>query len=183
MKKLFFLFTLTGFIACSETKTSQKPDYTFEKEQMEFYKMDWTRSKKHTLALVDSMPEVKLDFKSNEEARSFSEDIKHIVGANYNMISTALSIEAPKIDMKAIQTKAELLSTVDDGYNWVLKSLDEYDVSKNKDTIELFGRVKMPRVRAITKAYEHQAHHKSKAIASQRMAGQTPPEFVAYFFD
>ena len=63
MKKIIFLFTLTSLIACSETKTSQKPDYTFEKEQMEFYKMDWTRSKKHTLALVDSMPEVKLDFK------------------------------------------------------------------------------------------------------------------------
>ena len=183
MKKIIFLFALIGLIACSETKTSQEPDYTFEKEQMEFYKMDWTRSKNHILAVVDSMPEMKLDFKSNEEARSFSENIKHMVGANYNMISTALSIEAPKIDMKAIQKKAELLSTVDEGYNWVLKSLDEYDVSKNRDTVELFGRVKMPRVRAITKAYEHQSHHKSKDIESQRMAGQTPPSFGAYLFD
>ena len=183
MKKIIFLSTLIGIIACSETKKSQEPDYTFDKEQMEFYKMDWTRSKNYILALVDSMPEAKLDFKSNKQARSFSEDIKHIVGANYNMISTALSIEAPKIDMKAIKKKTELLSTVDEGYNWILKSLDEYDVSKNRDTVELFGRVKMPRVRAITKAYEHQSHHKSKAIASQRMAGQTPPNFGAYLFD
>ena len=183
MKKIIFLSTLIGIIAWREIKTIQEPDYSFDKEKMEFYKMDWKRSKNHILALVDSMPEVKLDFKPNKEARSFSEEIKHIVGANYNMISTALSIETPKIDMKAIQKKAELLSTVEEGYNWILKSLDEYDVSKNRDTVKLFGRVKMPRVRAITKAYEHQSHHKSKAIASQRMAGQTPPNFGAYLFD
>ena len=109
MKKIIFLSTLIGIIACSETKKSQEPDYTFDKEQMEFYKMDWTRSKNYILALVDSMPEAKLDFKSNKQARSFSEDIKHIVGANYNMISTALSIEAPKIDMKAIKKKNRII--------------------------------------------------------------------------
>ena len=109
MKKIIFLSTLIGIIACSETKKGQEPDYTFDKEQMEFYKMDWTRSKNYILALVDSMPEAKLDFKSNKQARSFSEDIKHIVGANYNMISTALSIEAPKIDMKAIKKKNRII--------------------------------------------------------------------------
>ena len=49
--------------------------------------------------------------------------------------------------------------------------------------IEYFGKFKLTRARAIFKVYEHQAHHKSKAIANQRLAGAVPPGYGPFLFD
>ena len=85
-----------------------------------------------------------------------------------------------EIIFESIKTKAELSQAITECYDWVIKSLGEFDTSKNSEMIEYFGKYKLTRARAIFKVYEHQAHHKSKAIANQRLAGATPPGYVLF---
>ncbi len=73
-----------------------------------------------------------------------------------------------------------MISAVSNCYDWVINSLSTYDKSKNSDIIELFGSVKVSKERAIYKIYEHQAHHKSKAIVTQRVAGIKPPDYMLF---
>ena len=65
----------------------------------------------------------------------------------------------------------------------VIKSLGEFDTSRNSEIVEYFGTFKLTRARAIFKVYEHQAHHKSKAIANQRLVGAVPPGYGPFLFD
>jgi uncharacterized damage-inducible protein DinB len=152
----------------------------FSQTSINNYLIDWERSKNHSLAILKEMPEDKFNVKASLDVRSFSEEFKHIVGSTYYMMSTALTIEAPKVDLESISSKDEMISTVSNCYDWVIKSLSTYDESKNSDIIELFGRVKVSKERAIYKIYEHQAHHKSKAIVTQRVAGIKPPDYMLF---
>ena len=103
------------------------------------------------------MPEDKLDFKATPEVRSFAFDIKHMVGGNYGMMSNALGVEAPEFD-ESIKTKAEMSQAVTECYDWVIKSLGEFDTSKNSEMVEYFGKFKLTRARAIFKVYTNIKH-------------------------
>jgi len=45
--------------------------------------------------------------------------------------------------------------------------------------IELFGN-KLTKSRAMYKTYEHQAHHKSKSLVAQRVAGIKPSDYMLF---
>ena len=181
MKKIILLFVVSlAVYSCEGPKAKEQNVKSQEAAQIDYHITDWERSKNHTLAVIEAMPEDKLDFKATPEVRSFAFDIKHMVGGNYGMMSNALGVEAPKFDAESIKTKAEMSQAVTECYDWVIKSLGEFDTSKNSEIVEYFGKFKLTRARAIFKVYEHQAHHKSKAIANQRLAGATPPGYVLF---
>ncbi|MAR44112.1 MAG: damage-inducible protein DinB [Flavobacteriaceae bacterium] len=181
MKRIILLFVFSlAVYSCEPPKAKEKNVKSQESAQIEYHITDWERSKNHTLAVIEAMPEDKLDYKATPEVRSFAFDIKHMIGGNYGMMSNALGVEAPKFDAESVKTKAEMSQAVTECYDWVIKSLGEFDTSKNSEMIEYFGKFKLTRARAIFKVYEHQAHHKSKAIANQRLAGATPPGYVLF---
>ena len=184
MKKIILLFVVSlAIYSCEAPKAKEQNFKSQDAAQIEYHITDWERSKNHALAVIEAMPEDKLDFKATPEVRSFAFDIKHMIGANYGMIANALGVEAPKVDTESIKTKAELFQAVTECYDWVIKSLGEFDTSKNSEIVEYFGKFKLTRARAIFKVYEHQAHHKSKAIANQRLAGAVPPGYGPFLFD
>tara|TARA_B100000989_G_C19415910_1_gene416450 strand:- start:524 stop:913 length:390 start_codon:yes stop_codon:yes gene_type:complete len=129
------------------------------------------------------MPEDMLNFKPTEEVRSFSFDLKHIISSVYAMMSMALDIESPDVDVELLSSKSELSQALSNCYDWVISSLKEYDISKNSEKIKYFETFELTRDRAIFKIYEHQAHHKSKAIANMRIAGAIPPGYGPFLFD
>ena len=167
-------------VGCVDTNSTQVDNSSYESKQIVNHITDWNRSKAHVLAVLDAMPEEKLNFKPTEEVRSFSFELKHIIGSVYGMMSNALEIESPQVDIESIVTKSDLAKSLSDCYDWAIKSLEEYDTSKNSEIIEYFGTYKVSRERAIFKIYEHQAHHKSKAIANMRVAGAIPPGYFLF---
>ena len=88
-------------------------------------------------AVIEAMPEDKLDYKATPEVRSFAFDIKHMIGGNYGMMSNALGVEAPKFDAESIKTKADMSQAVTECYDWVIKSLGEFDTSKNSEMVTM----------------------------------------------
>ena len=166
-------------VGCVDTNSTQVDNRYYESKQIVNHITDWNRSKAHVLAVLDAMPEEKLNFKPTEEVRSFSFELKHIIGSVYGMMSDALEIEPPQVDIES-PSKADLAKALSDCYDWAIKSLEEYDTSKNSEIIEYFGKYKLSRERAIFKIYEHQAHHKSKAVANMRVAGAIPPAYLLF---
>ena len=109
MKKIILLFVVSlAIYSCEAPKAKNQNVKSQEAAQIEYHITDWERSKNHTLAVIEAMPEDKLDFKATPEVRSFAFDIKHMVGGNYGMMSNALGVEAPKFDAESIKTKAEM---------------------------------------------------------------------------
>jgi uncharacterized damage-inducible protein DinB len=152
----------------------------FSQTSVDNYLIDWERSKNHSIAILKEMPEDKFNLKASSDVRSFAEEFKHIVGSTYLMMSTALEVENPNVNLKVLTTKDEIILAVSSCYDWVKENLGAYDESNNPDIIELFGRVKVSKERAIYKIYEHQAHHKSKTIVVQRIAGIKPPNYMLF---
>ena len=167
-------------VGCVDTNSTQVDNISYESKQIDNHITDWNRSKAHVIAVLDAMPEEKLNFKPTEDVRSFSFELKHIIGSVYGMMSDALEIESPQVDIESIVTKADLAKALSNCYDWAIKSLEEYDTSKNSEIIEYFGTYKVSRERAIFKIYEHQAHHKSKAVANMRVAGAIPPAYFLF---
>ena len=144
MKKIILLFVVSlAVYSCEAPKAKEQNVKSGAAAQIEYHITDWERSKNHALAVIEAMPEDKLDFKATPEVRSFAFDIKHMIGGNYGMIANALGVEAPKVDTESIKTKAELSQAVTECYDWVIKSLGEFDISKNSEMIEYFGKFKL----------------------------------------
>ena len=84
MNKLILLLVVSfAFYSCEAPKAKKQNIKSQEAAQIEYHITDWERSKNHALAVIEAMPEDKLDFKATPEVRSFAFDIKHMIGANY----------------------------------------------------------------------------------------------------
>ena len=141
---------------------------------------DWERSKQHSIAIINSMPENKLSFKASEDTRTFAEEFFHIVGANYGMSSTVFEVENTGKGFSKDLTKENLLKQVENSYNFVIKNLSSFNQQKFDDKIKMFGKYNISKGRTLVKIYEHQAHHKSKAIVIQRVSGETSPNYMLF---
>lgn len=167
MKKIFTIITLVLFFVSNAQSTLN--------ELVE----DWQRSKQHSVAIINSMPENKLSFKASEESRTFAEEFFHIIGSNYGM-STIFEVDNLGKNISKSLTKDNLLKQVKDSYDFVIKNLNSFDEAKYNDKIKMFGRYDITKARAIVKIYEHQAHHKSKAIVIQRVSGEASPSYMLF---
>jgi uncharacterized damage-inducible protein DinB len=141
---------------------------------------DWQRSKEHCLKIVKTMPSEKFTEKSSAEMRSFSEEIIHIIQANYGMMSTALGVENPNKSKLEFTSKEATIKELINCYDFVINNLKSFDEKKLDEIITVFGKYEYSRERVISKVYEHQAHHKSKSIVIQRYLGVTPPGYMLF---
>ena len=96
------------------------------------------------------------------------------------MSSTVFEVENIGKGFSKDLTKKNLLKQVEDSYNFVIKNLGSFDVDKFNDQIKMFGKYDITKGRALVKIYEHQAHHKSKAIVIQRASGETSPNYMLF---
>ena len=141
---------------------------------------DWQRSKRHSVAIINSMPKNKLSFKVSQGTRTFAEEFFHIVTANYGMSSAVFEVDNIGKDFPKNLTKQNLLKQVESSYDFVIKNLSSFDQNNYNDEIKMFGKYEITKVRALVKIYEHQAHHKSKAIVIQRASGETSPNYMLF---
>ena len=181
--KIIVYSVVVGLLLISCVANFESNSSDIKNQQIENHIIDWERSKSHVLAILDVIPEDKLDFKSNEEVRSFSEEFKHIISSVNGMTANALDINPLDLDIESLKIKSDIADAVTTTYNWVTSNLSEFDTSRNDEVIEYFGMFRVTRSRAISKIYEHQAHHKSKVIGNQRLAGIAPPAYGMYLFD
>lgn len=141
---------------------------------------EWERSKAYTKEYLDAMPENSYTLKPTPEMRSFAEQNLHLADANYGLSSSALGIKSPfepGIWEKAgDKSKANVTKIVLASYDFVINQLKKLMDAQLDEPVKMIGQFNMSKQVALSKAFEHQAHHRGQTTVYLRLAGVTPPQ-------
>lgn len=140
---------------------------------------DWQRAKAYTAEYLEAMPEDRYAFRPTPEIRSFAEQMLHLANDNYNFASAIAGIDDPYKDNaleKSADTmsKAEVLKAVMDSYDFMINAISNLNDAQLAETTNIFG-MSMLREEGISKAFEHQTHHRGQTTIYLRLKGVTPP--------
>ncbi len=139
---------------------------------------DWTRARDYTKEYLDAMPEDGYSFKPTADIRSFAEQFLHLANANYLFAANATgAANTNKVNLEktdSMKTKAACTKAVIESYDFVIASIKGADVKKLGEQIKLFGN-DMSRGAALSKAFEHQTHHRGQTTIYLRLKGAKPP--------
>nr|WP_224999713.1 DinB family protein [Cesiribacter sp. SM1] len=141
---------------------------------------DWQRAKEYTKEYLDAMPEDGYAFQPTPEIRSFAGQMLHIAGANYFFTSTALGTKNPYEGqdlekMDNLKSKEAVTKFVMDSYDHVINAINGMTDEQLAKTVTMF-KFEMPAEQLLTKAHEHQTHHRGQSTVYLRMKGVTPPQ-------
>ena len=141
---------------------------------------EWERAKAYTKEYLDIMPESGYALKPTPEMRSFAEQMLHLTDANYAFAAAASGEKSPIAQGASEKTtdksKANVTKLVMDGYDFVISSIKKMQPVQMNDSLKMFGRFEMTKAVAITKAFEHQTHHRGQTTVYIRLAGVKPPQ-------
>jgi uncharacterized damage-inducible protein DinB len=169
MKKLTLLFTLLVTVLTSASVYAQT------KEQMI---ADWTRAKAYTKAYLDAMPEDGYSFKPTPEMRTFAEQMLHLADGNYGIVGAATGKANPlgktSAEKTVAQTKEATTKAVMDNYDFVISSIGSMTPAQLQESMKFAGH-DLTKATVISKAFEHQTHHRGQTVAYLRLKGATPP--------
>ena len=175
MKKVSLLFTVLALIFASNSVFAQ-----FTQSQMV---AEWQRAKLYTKAYLDAMPEDGYGFKPTPEIRSFAQQMLHLADANYVFATIASNkpnpvgdiIAAHNVNEKTVSpTKEAVTKAVMDSYDFVISAIQGMTPAQLQETMKFAGH-DLTKATIISKAFEHQTHHRGQTVAYLRLKGATPP--------
>ena len=169
MKKLF-LFTVLAFTFMANSVFAQ-----LTKEQTI---SEWKRAKNYTKAYLDAMPANGYTFKATPEVRTFAQQMLHLTDANYffgSIISGKPSPMGKTSAEKTIpQTKEATTKAVMEGYDYMIAVIEATSAERMQAEVSAEGQ-KTTVALLISKAFEHQTHHRGQTTIYLRLKGVTPP--------
>lgn len=141
---------------------------------------DWERAKAYTKEYLDAMPEASYSLKPTPQMRSFAEQMLHLADANYSFASAATGEKSPvgmgELEKGTDKSKATVTKNVLASYDFVIEGAKKLSAEQLKEQVKLFGRFDLTKEQALSKAFEHQTHHRGQATVYIRLAGATPPQ-------
>ena len=140
---------------------------------------DWQRAKEFTKEYLDAMPADGMNYKPTPEIRSFADQMLHLAAANYSFGSVASGkanpMQGKKMEeMTELKTKEALTKTVMDSYDFMLDAIKGMSDAQLAETVKM-GQRDMTRELVLSKAFEHQTHHRGQSTIYIRMKGVKPP--------
>ncbi|MDB5230893.1 MAG: hypothetical protein JWN76_1698 [Chitinophagaceae bacterium] len=140
---------------------------------------EWRRSKSYTNEYLNAMPADKYGFRPVDSIRSFSEQMLHLSNGNafYGAISTgatAPSFGAGLEKRRGAQSKDSVMYFVNASYDFIISSLEKLDAAKLEERVKARGQDET-RLTFLSKALEHQAHHRGQCTIYIRLQGIRPP--------
>lgn len=190
------IFSVTSILAAvafmfSCNKPSSSADATTPRfDHINMMIKDWERAKKYTQAYLDSSNDKSVAYKlSDKTPRTFGQQLLHLAEANYGFGQTvtgkATELGFGKLESNAeIKTKADLTKAVIDSYDYVIAGLKEMNDKQLMDSCTLIlapnFQPKMTKAEMISKAFEHQTHHRGQTTQYLRAQGLTPPQEMLF---
>src|SRR4051812_44669294 len=171
MKRTKTLFTFLFLVVAASFAQAQQSIDDIVKE--------WERAKAYTKEYLDVMPESGYALKPTPEMRSFAEQMLHITDANYGFASAATGVQSPvgfgESEKATDKSKANVTKLVLAGYDFVISSIKKMTPAQLAEKTKLFNQFDMTKGMALTKAFEHQTHHRGQTTVYIRLAKVTPP--------
>jgi uncharacterized damage-inducible protein DinB len=184
VRSLFLVCTifLASGLLLAQAQSNQAPRPV--RQPSEEMAARWHEIQDKLVTMAQDFPEDKYDFKIQKEQRTFAQNILHVAGADYEILS---GIAGKKMgpDMKDIEnpsrdtykTKADVVAFIkqvtDDGANLIKSQGDEglNAVIKNP-----FGNSMMHRWSVWVEAIEHAGEHYGQLVVYYRANNLVPPE-------
>lgn len=140
-------------------------------------------AKTYTKRYLDSMPPEGYNFRPSPEIRSFAQQMLHLADANYYFISIASGKPSPigtvSLEQTVEPTKEATVKAVLDSYDYFIDAIREITQDQLLETVK-FDDLEVPKAAALSKAFEHQAHHRGQTVIYLRLKGITPPDGVIF---
>jgi uncharacterized damage-inducible protein DinB len=171
MKRIFFLLLVVfSFSAKAQLADSIKAQLI----------KDWQRAKAYTKEYLDAMPKDKYSFRAHDSVRSFAQQMLHLSQGNVGLVSNGTGAQrlqwaARNLERsEGAQSADSVIYFVMASYDYAIESITNMDASK---LFERFGRGNFNETRFswISKAFEHQGHHRGQATIYIRLLGIKPP--------
>ena len=155
-------------------------DSAIEESMKDGYVADWERAKAFSLEYIDAMPEDGINYKPNDEVRSFAEQFLHMAQGNVGLVANATGAERIYADTNLeketkFHNKQALKDVTIEVYDWCIAAVKDMDMSKAEEMTGPNDNFKFSRVEWLKKAFEHQTHHRGQTTIYLRMKGIAPP--------
>ncbi len=167
------VFTSANLIVTSDSK--------FESDVKESLIADWERAKAFSLEYIDAMPEDGMDYRPNDQVRSFEEQFLHMAQGNIGLLANGtgadrIHTDVPNFEKEAkFKGKKALRALTVEVYDWCIDAIKNMDTSKLDEVVGPNENFSHPRMEWIKKGFEHQTHHRGQTTIYLRMKGVTPP--------
>ncbi|GAB4010937.1 hypothetical protein GCM10028808_23170 [Spirosoma migulaei] len=170
-----FVFAFLSLLGALSTVQAAAPMTTISQ-----LTADWQRAKEYTKEYLDAMPEDGVNFKPTPEIRSFAEQMLHLSAANYNFGALASGkpnpMQGKKLEeMAEFKTKAALTKAVMDSYDFMIDAVKGMTDAQLGESVKM-GQREMTKEVVLSKAFEHQTHHRGQCTIYIRMKGVKPPQ-------
>ena len=173
---LRFSFALLVFLSALQLRAQ-----TTEAIKAQMVK-DWERAKDYTKEYLNTMPADKYSFKANDSVRSFSQQMLHLAAANLFFMSNVSSEKPPAWlsfsleGRPGAQSRDSVVYYVMASYDYAINTVKNSDVGQWGEVKKLFGRYDETKYAIMTKAFEHQTHHRGQTTIYIRLVGIKPPQ-------
>ncbi len=140
---------------------------------------DWGRAKVYTQEYLDAMPASKYGFRPVDSMRSFAQQMLHLASANAYFASVSTGVRSPIFSQNLEKSptagnKDSVVYYVNTSYDLIINSLKNMDAGKLSEILSQDG-LSETRFVWLTKAFEHQTHHRGQCTVYIRLQGIRPP--------
>ena len=139
---------------------------------------DWQRAKAYTNEYLNSMPADKYSFRAHDSVRSFAQQMLHLAQANLFFLSTATG-NSQSFGRNLEQSRSALSADsvkyfVNTSYDNVIDGITRLDAAKLGEKVSM-RNMQGSRLTWLSKAFEHQTHHRGQTTIYIRLLGIKPP--------
>ena len=156
-----------------------------QNDWQERFTESWQRNLQYTLAILEKMPEAKLNYKPTEESMTFREQLAHLAN-NFASLQSYIT-DSDHQELKSLATamkgqgKAALSKSISQAYLVVDTIMANLDYDQLNEKVSFFDQnANMTRLDVLYLIKEHLAHHRGQLSMYLRMNGIKPPKYVGW---
>ncbi|HEX2608211.1 MAG TPA: DinB family protein [Flavisolibacter sp.] len=141
---------------------------------------DWQRAKEYTRAYLEKMPADKYGYRPVDSIRSFSEQMLHLAQGSVFLAGNGTGNMPPALMRRNLektasaQSKDSVTYFVMASYDYVIDGIKNMPASALEE-YAASGKLRETKATWISKAFEHQTHHRGQCTIYIRLQGIVPP--------
>ncbi len=179
MKQTLILITIILFNTMESPLVAQQDN--FIKDYLERLE----NSRKYLIAVAQTMPEDKYNFKATPESLSFAENLMHI-GYAMDWHSQSLLGERESREWKTDtvfkvnnKSKEEMIALLNKTFDETVTLIRQFDPVHFNDQLDYFGLTRTKR-QIFLLLTDHITHHRGQMLVHMRLNGLVPPRYVLF---
>lgn len=143
----------------------------------------WQRAKNYTLKVVEAMPEKHYQFRPVKEAKTFEEEITHMVTNFASLQYYVTGKKATFLDgfKRTGKSKSETLSMLNKAFDAITKQIETLKDKDADHSVKFFAPdVAMTKKGIYLLIRDHLTHHRGQLAVYLRLKGIKPPRYVGW---